>query len=103
MQSQLESRLDVLRGTTLFPPGLLDRFGKWLAAAPDQDVYRINPLSWAKQHGTDENLVIDMFLHATRAGLVEMLWSVLCTQCGMLITSPGGLRAMSRGKRHCRL
>jgi len=103
MENPLESRLDIVRGTGLFPPGLLDRFAKWLGSAPEREVFRINPLGWAKQNQVDENLVIDLFLHATRAGVVDMLWSVLCTQCGILVTSPGGLRAMSRGKRHCRL
>ena len=103
MNGQLESRLDVLSGTNLFPPGLLQRLGTWLATAPEKEVYRINAVGWAKQNQASEDLVIDMFLHATRAGLVDMVWSVLCTQCGMLVTSPGGLRAMSRGKRHCRL
>lgn len=103
MNSPLDARLDVVRATNLFPPGLLDRFGKWLATAPESDVFRVNPLSWARRNAVDENLVVDMFLHATHAGLVDMLWSVLCTQCAMLVTSPGGLRAMSRGKRHCRL
>ena len=103
MHVQLDSRLDVLREANLFPPGLIDRFGRWIATAPDEKVYRINPLAWAREMEADEPLVVDLFLHATRAGIVDMVWSVLCTQCGMLVTTPGGLRAMARGKRHCRL
>jgi hypothetical protein len=103
MQRHLESRLDLLRETHLFPPGLLDRFGKWLTSAPDEQLYRINALRWASQVGADENLVIDLFLHATKTGIVDMVWAVLCTQCGIHVNSQGGLRAMSKGKRHCRL
>ncbi len=103
MQSSLESRLDVLHEARLFPPVLIERLGKWVATGPEEELYRISPLQWAKQNGVEENLVIDLFLHATKAGIFDIVWSVLCTQCGLLITSPGGLKAMSRGKRHCRL
>jgi hypothetical protein len=103
MQSHLESRLDLLRVTNLFPPGLIERLGKWIVSAPEEKLYRINVLRWAKDVGADENLVIDLFLHGTQAGIVDMVWSVLCTQCGILVSSQGGLRAMSKGKRHCRL
>jgi hypothetical protein len=103
MQSHLERRLDLLRETNRFPPGLIDRFGKWAVSAPEEKLYRINPLRWAKDVGADENLVIDLFLYATHAGIVDMVWSVLCTNCGILVNSQGGLRAMSKGKRHCRL
>jgi hypothetical protein len=103
MQSHLESRLDVVREAHPFTPALLDRLGKWIMTAPEEKLYRINPLKWAAQNGVDENVALDLFLHATQAGVFDMVWSVLCTQCGMLITTPGGLRAMSRNKRQCRL
>ena len=103
MEIQLESRLDLLRETNLFPPGLIDRLGGWIGTAPEEQLYRINILRWAKQIDADEHLVLDLFLHATRVGIVDMVWSMLCTQCGMLVTSLGGLHAMSRGKRQCRL
>ena len=103
MESPFDSRLDLLRETNLFPPGLIDRLGKWIVTAPDEKLYRIPVLRWAKEVGADENLVLDLFLHATQVGIVDMVWSVLCTQCGMLVNSQGGLRAMSKGKRHCRL
>jgi hypothetical protein len=103
MPSNLEARLDILRGSKSFPPVLIDRLGNWVATAPEEQLYRINPLKWAKKNAVDENLTIDLFLYATNAGIFDMVWSVLCTQCGLLITSPGGLKAMSRGKRQCRL
>lgn len=103
MQSNLEARLDVLREVRIFPPVLVDRLGKWVASGPEDQLYRISPLRWAQQNGIDEHLGIDLFLHATKAGIFDIIWSVLCTQCGLLITTPGGLKAMSRGKRHCRL
>ena len=103
MSEALENRLQLVRDTNLFPPGLVVRLGNWIETAEEQDLYRINPLTWAAARQADENLVIDLFLHAARAGIFDLVWSVLCTQCGMLITTPGGLRSMRKTQRHCRL
>jgi Family of unknown function (DUF5939) len=103
MQSTLESRLNIVREGQSFPPVLVERLAKWVETAPEEKLYRINPLKWAKQYGVDENLTIDLFLRSAKAGIFDMVWSVLCTQCGMLITTPGGLRSLGRTQRQCRL
>jgi hypothetical protein len=103
MSNLLDARMDIVREEKKFPPVLLERLETWIKTAPEEAVYRINPLRWAKQNAVDEDLVIDLYLHAARAGIFDILWSVLCTQCGLLVNTQGGLRAMSRGRRHCRL
>jgi hypothetical protein len=103
MAGNLDSRLNLVRDTGKFPPVLVERLGRWIERAEERELYRINPLSWATSQQTDENLVVDLFLHATAAGVFDLIWSVLCTQCGMNITTPGGLRAFSKTQRHCRL
>jgi len=82
---------------------LLNRLAQWIEKAAEEQLYRINALSWAKDNEVDEALAIELFLHCARAGIFELVWSVLCTQCGLLITTPGGLRAFSRTRRNCRL
>jgi len=99
----LESRLQLVRDTRLFPPMLVERLRRFIETAEERELYRVNPLAWAASQQADENLVIDLFLHAAAAGLFELIWNMLCTQCGMVITTPGGLRAFSKTQRHCRL
>jgi hypothetical protein len=103
MIAALASRLDVVRETHSFPPALLDRLERWIESAEERHLYRINPLRWAAQNDVDEELGVNLFLHATNAGIFDLVWAIICTQCGMHITTPGGLRAFSRVKRHCRL
>lgn len=103
MLANLESRLQVVREAQAFPPVLLDRLARWIESAPEDRLYRINPLRWAKDNEVDEDLVVNLFLHATHAGIFDLVWSVLCTQCGIQVTTPGGLRAFSKVNRHCRL
>ena len=103
MLVNLESRLQIVREAHPFPTALLDRLARWIETAPEEELYRINPLRWAERNDVDEELAIDLFLHAAKAGVFDLLWSVLCTSCGMLITTPGGLRSFGRTRRHCRL
>lgn len=103
MNANLESRLDVVREAQAFPPTLVDRLGRWVESAAENELYRINPILWAAARQVDEDVAIDLFLHAAHAGIFDLVWSVLCTQCGVQITTPGGLRAFSKVKRHCRL
>lgn len=103
MQGTLESRLQLVREARSFPPQLLNRLGRWIEAAPEEELYRINALQWAKANDVDETVAIELFLHSAKAGIFDLVWSVLCTQCGLLITTPGGLRAFSRTRRNCRL
>lgn len=103
MLPNLQSRLDLVRESKAFPPTLLDRLGRWIEGAEERQLYRINPLMWAEANEVDEDSALELFLHAASAGIFDLVWAVLCTQCGLHITTPGGLRAFSRIKRHCRL
>ncbi len=53
----------------------------YLERASDQDVARIRPLELAQKLGVPENAIVDAALHATRLGLVEMVWDVICPSC----------------------
>jgi Family of unknown function (DUF5939) len=56
--------------------------------------YRINPLAFARDRAITEAESIDLFLHATRSGLFEMSWDVVCPQSGMVLDSFGALRTL---------
>ncbi len=53
----------------------------YLERASDQDVARIRPLELAQKFDVPEHHVVDAALHATRLGLVEMVWDVICPSC----------------------
>jgi serine/threonine protein kinase/class 3 adenylate cyclase len=54
---------------------------KYLLHASDQDVARIRPLELAKKFGVHEDAMIDACLHAAHAGVLAMLWDVICPSC----------------------
>jgi len=55
--------------------------------APDDETVRINPIAYAASHALDESQVIDLFLHARKAGLFIMEWHYVCRGCGTIIES----------------
>ena len=50
-------------------------------------LFRINPIRFANEKNRSEAEAIDLFLHATRLGLFQMDWQLLCPLCGAIANS----------------
>jgi class 3 adenylate cyclase len=70
-------------------------------SAPDHRLCRINALDFAARSGIDEELVIAAFLHASRLGLFELSWNVLCPSCGGVLEAASTLRNVNKAEYHC--
>jgi class 3 adenylate cyclase len=62
-------------------PGLLPRLRSRLLEGSDEQVLRIRPYEVADAWGADRLETLGLFLHATRAGLFELRWEVMCPGC----------------------
>ncbi len=71
--------------------------------APDPALSRVNALAFAAAHSLDEERVIAAFLHATRLGLFQMSWNVLCPGCGGVLGAYASLKTVQSDQYHCRL
>jgi class 3 adenylate cyclase len=71
--------------------------------APDRALCRVNVLDFAAKHRLDEERTIAAFLHATRLGVFELLWSVLCPGCGGVLDASTTLKTFNRDEYSCRL
>jgi hypothetical protein len=60
---------------------LIDRLAAHLRAADDPDVIRMRPFALADAWNEDRMEVLRLFLYATRAGLLDLEWDVLCPNC----------------------
>src|SRR6185503_5416295 len=69
----------------------------------DRALSRINVLKFAEERKLDEEKAIDAFLHASRLGLFEMHWNVLCPGCGGVLESGTQLRAVNKQAYDCAL
>jgi class 3 adenylate cyclase len=78
------ARIDTARdslATAGVADAAIEALTAYLLHASDQDVARIRPLELAQKFGVPEEAMIDATLHAARAGLLAMVWDVICPSC----------------------
>jgi hypothetical protein len=71
--------------------------------ASDRELCRVNVLAFAAKHGLDEERTIAAYLHASRLGLFELSWNVLCPGCGGVLDAGATLKNVNRDEYDCAL
>lgn len=59
----------------------LDRLYEYLHRADDLSIQRMRPYALADGWGLPRRTVLEAFLQATRAGMLDMYWDLLCPEC----------------------
>lgn len=77
---ELGRRAERLRAMPV-DPGVSDRLTRHLRDRPDEEVAQIRPFELAHAWQVDKREVLRGFLHATRAGLVDLRWQINCPVC----------------------
>jgi class 3 adenylate cyclase len=90
----LESKMTEIEQVRSWSPRVISKFEALIRSGEDLSLYRVNPLAFARDRSIAESESIDLFLHATRHGLFEMNWDVICPQSGMVLDSFGALRTL---------
>ncbi len=68
---------------------LIERLSTHLRSADDPDVLRMRPFALADAWGEERLEVLRLFLYATRAGLLDLEWDVICPNCrGASVRAP---------------
>lgn len=97
-RDRLQALLAGLRGSV--PPELLGRLGRHLREGYDEEVVRMRPFVLADAWERDRIEVLKCFLRATRCGLLDARWEVLCPNCRVPKASAAGLKDLP-GEAHC--
>src|SRR5689334_8734883 len=93
-EALLERRMTEVERARAWSPRVISKIEALLRGGDEAALHRANPLAFARERGLIESEAIDLFLHATRAGLFKMGWDVLCPHSGMVLDSFGTLRAL---------
>lgn len=80
--------------------GLARGLAEFLLDAQEVDLARIRPLALARRWRVPERQAIELCLQATRAGLLELSWDLLCPRCRVAKASTTGLDSLPSGA-HC--
>jgi class 3 adenylate cyclase len=99
--SDIQAQYSVLRQTT--DPAVADAIVQLIEKGEDHELNRVNALDFSKRTGLDEERVISGFLHASRLGLFELTWNVLCPGCGGVLDAHSTLKSLRHDDYHCGL
>jgi class 3 adenylate cyclase len=99
--SEVEARYSVLSQSA--DPDTVAAIRAYLRNAKDSELNRINALDFAARYNLNEERAISAFLHATRLGLFDLSWNVLCPGCGGVLDSNATLKTVDRSQYNCAL
>ncbi len=99
--SDTKPLFDALRNSAA--PDVVAAFETAIRDGSDRKLCRINVLNFAAEHKLDEEKAISGFLHASRLGLFEMNWNVLCPGCGGVLDSSQQLKSVHKEAYDCAL
>ena len=83
----LRERLGQLADRPAEQRAVLEALEGLIRTAEDRDLVRINPIRFAETRACDEASVVEVFLHARKAGLLRMEWQYVCPGCGDIVES----------------
>ncbi|HEY4301626.1 MAG TPA: DUF5939 domain-containing protein [Candidatus Didemnitutus sp.] len=63
------------------PPALVDRLAEYVTRSDDLAVQRIRAYALADEWQSDRRETLKLCLHATRTGLLDFRWDVICPHC----------------------
>src|SRR3954462_14975517 len=99
--SDPQAQFSVLRQTA--DPAVADAIRQLIETGEDHELNRINVLDFSKHTGLDEERSISGFLHASRLGLFDLTWNVLCPGCGGVLDAHSTLKSLRHDDYHCGL
>jgi adenylate cyclase len=99
-ESALQSGLKQLRAADQ-PAELLQRLETWLRQSPDIELTHIRPFAMARVWKHDQWEVFRLFLYATRAGLLNLSWEILCPNCRSSREPLANSLSQLKSKAHC--
>src|ERR1700744_2045248 len=99
--SDTKAQVSVLKQTV--DPAVADAIVNLIETGEDNELNRINVLDFSNHTGLDEEKVIPGFLHASRLGLFDLSWNVLCPGCGGVLDAHSTLKSLRPEDYQCGL
>src|SRR3954469_1491432 len=92
-QGQIQALFGALRNVA--EPEVFDAIETLIRDGEDRHLCRVNAIDFAAKRGLDEEKTISAFLHASRIGLFELSWNVLCPGCGGVLDATLQLKSVN--------
>jgi class 3 adenylate cyclase len=99
--SNIQAQIATLRQAA--DPPVVDAIAQLVEHGRDHELNRINLLDFSARNGLDEERTIATFLYASRLGLFDLTWNVLCPGCGGVLDAHSTLKHLRSDDYHCGL
>src|ERR1700744_1288282 len=99
--SDIQAQFSVLKQTA--DPAVADAIARLINTGEDHELNRINVLDFSKSTGLDEERMISGFLHASRLGLFDLTWNVLCPGSSGVLDAHSTLKSLHPDDYQCGL
>ncbi len=70
-----------IKKTDIVNPEILDKFIEYICNADDSFLYRMRPVRLAEVLDVNRTDLLLVMLHATKKGLINMSWDIICPHC----------------------
>jgi class 3 adenylate cyclase len=99
--SDIEAQFSLLQQSA--DPTVADAITRLVRHGKDHELNRINALDFAKRAGLDEEKTISGLLQASKLGLFDLSWNVLCPGCSGVLDAHDTLKSLRPDDYHCGL
>src|SRR6201997_862006 len=99
--SDISAQISILKQSA--DPAVAEAIGQLIEEGEDAELNRVNALDCSRRTSLDEEKVISGFLHASRLGLFDLSWNVLCPGCGGVLGAHDTLKSLKPDDYHCGL
>jgi class 3 adenylate cyclase len=99
--SDIKAQFSILQESS--DPAVAEAIVDVIGSGQDHELNRINALDFAKARGLDDEKVISGLLHASRLGLFDLSWNVLCPGCSGVLDAHDTLKSLRPDDYHCGL
>jgi class 3 adenylate cyclase len=99
--SDIEAQFSLLHQSA--DPVVADTIVRLIKDGKDSELNRVNALDFAGRTGLDEEKTISGFLQASKLGLFDLSWNVLCPGCSGVLDAHDTLKALRPDEYHCGL
>ncbi len=93
----LDAKLAEIATARQFNSRMIAELRTWIATADDYDLFRANPIQFAREKALAPDDCIALFLYTAKYGLFEMEWHMLCAFCGHIVEN---LQELSQAHAH---
>jgi class 3 adenylate cyclase len=93
-ETLLDEKLTDLEKLRVWSPRVISKLESFLRTDDEWALFRANPFYFAEERGVAEDEAVDLFLLASKVGIFQMSWSLLCPGCGDAVQSFSSLKSV---------